>query len=335
MASTTASYKFPDLLEDPADPSTHPASSRPPRLIDLSTTYDKQTTDNSTAAEDVSLSDLLRDDFSTVQSRGDNDAFKGNGSRSDGTSETTGSVSVAEDTVGMEEFCKYEEDEDCEDEDYEDSVAEDTVGMEEFRRYEEDEDREDEDYEDSNSEDSSESSVHSDSSDNTKNILEKAHTRLENQSLKEEVKALEATVEQRDNEIEQLSGQLRRAVSTKCDLVLSHSELERFHEASLKKRDADMVLVQQANHSLLEMRANIEKEFMNELGKVTEEMEEEKKKHREEMDDWERMHRNEMLEKEFIIAQLGEELRKAKAASGQSLKVEKKKPFAGMFKHTP
>jgi myosin heavy subunit len=324
MASTTASYKFPDLLEDPADPSTHPASSRPPRLIDLSTTYDKQSTDNSIATEDVSLSDLLRDDCSTLQSRGDNDALKGNGSRSDGTSETTGSVSVADDTVGMEEFCKYEEDE------------EDTVGMEEqFRKYEEDEGSEDEDYEDSNSEDSSESSVHSDSSDNTKNILEKAHTRLENQSLKEEIKALEATVEQRDNEIEQLSGQLRRAVSTKCDLVLSHSELERFHEATLKKRDADMVLVQQANHSLLEMRANIEKEFMNELGKVTEEMEEEKKKHREEMDDWERMHRNEMLEKEFTIAQLGEELRKAKAASGQSLKVEKKKPFAGMFKHTP
>jgi hypothetical protein len=51
------------------------------------------------------------------------------------------------------------------------------------------------------------------------------------------------------------------------------------------------------------------------------------------MDDWERMHRNEMLEKEFKIAQLGEELRKAKAASGTSS--DKKKPFAGIFKHSP
>jgi hypothetical protein len=309
MASSTASYKFPDLLEDQAVPSTHPASSGPPRLIDLSTTYEKETDNSVDLTEDVSLSDLLRDDFSTAQSRGYNETFKANGNRSDGTSETTGSASVAEDT--------------------------DTVGMEEFRKYEEDEDCEDEDYEDSNSDDSSEASVHSDRSDDTTNILEKAHTRLENQSLREELKALEATVEQKDTEIEQLSGQLRRAVSTKCDLVLSHSELERFHEATLKKRDADMVLVQQANHKLLEMRANIEKEFMNELGKVTEEMEEEKTKHREEMDDWERMHRNEMLEKEFKIAQLGEELRKAKAATGQSVKVEKKKPFAGMFKHTP
>jgi hypothetical protein len=315
MAASTTSYKFPDLLEDQAVPSTRGASSRPPRLIDLSATYEKQTDTNTDVQEDVSLSDLLRDDFSTAQSKGDNNAvYNGNGNRSDGTSETTGSISVAESTGFI-------------------SVAEETVGMEEFRKYEEDE--EDEDYEDSNSEDSEESSVRSDCSDNTTNILEKAHDRLALQSLKEEMKELKATLEQRDNEIEQLSGQLRRAVSTKCDLVLSHSELERFHEATLKKRDNDMVLVQQANYSLLEMRADIEKEFMNELGKVTEEMDEEKKKHREEMDDWERMHRNEMLEKEFKIAQLGEELRKAKSASGQAPSVEKKKPFAGMFKHTP
>lgn len=314
MAATNSNYTFPDLLEDPAVSTAHAASRRPPRLIDLSATYDKQTNNNTDAVEDVSLSDLLRDDFSTAQSRDDDVTFKGNSTRSDGTSETTESQSVAEETVGMEEFIKYEEDEDCEDIKYE----------------------EDEDGEDSNSEDSEESSVRSDCSENTSNILEKAHNRLAIQSLKEEVKFLEATVEQKDDEIEQLSGQLRRAVSTKCDLVLSHSELERFHEAALNKRDSDMVLIQQANHNLLEMRANIEKEFMNELGKVTEEMEEEKKKHREEMDDWERMHRNEMLEKEFKIAQLGEELRKAKAASGQSpSSKEKKKPFAGIFKHTP
>jgi hypothetical protein len=305
MAASITSYKFPDLLEDPAVPSTRGTSSSPPRLIDVSETYEKQTDNNTDVQEDVSLSDLLHDDFSAARSRGDDSVFKSNGNRSDGTSETTGSVSVAEETVGMEEFRKYEEDE------------------------------EEEDYEDSNSEDSEESSVRSDCSDNTTNILEKAHDRLALQSLKEEMNELKATLEQKDDEMEHLSGQLRRAVSTKCDLVLSHSELERFHEATLKKRDNDMVLVQQANYSLLEMRADIEKEFMNELGKVTEEMEEEKKKHREEMDDWERMHRNEMLEKEFKIAQLGEELRKAKSASGQAPSVEKKKPFAGIFKHTP
>jgi hypothetical protein len=303
MAATNSNYEFPDLLEDPAVPITRAASSRPPRSIDLSATVDKQTNNNTDVLEDVSLSDLLHDDFSAIQAREDADVYKGN--NSDGTSETTGSESVPEETVGMEEFIKYEEDEDCEDDD-------------------------------SSSDDYSESSFRSYCSDNTSNILEKAHDRVALQNLKEEIKALEATVEKKDDEIEQLSGQLRRAVSTKCDLVLSHSELERFHESSLKKRDDDMVLIQQANYALLEMRANIEKEFMNELAIVAEDMEEEKNKHREEMDDWERMHRNEMLEKEFKIAQLTEELRKAKSASGQSpTSSDKKKVFSGIFKHTP
>jgi hypothetical protein len=303
MAAITTNYEFPDLLEDRAVPTSRAASSRPPHSINLSSTVDKQTTNKTDAPEDVSLSDLLDDDFSAVQSREEVAVFKENSSRSDGTSETTGSESVPDGTIGMEEFLKYEQDE--------------------------------EDYEDSASDDSSESSFRSYCSENTSNILEKAHDRLALQNLKEEIKALEATVEKKDDEIEQLSGQLRRAVSTKCDLVLSHSELERFHESTLKKRDSDMVLVQRANYSLLEMRANIEKEFMNELAKVTDAMEEEKNRHREEMDDWERMHRNEMLEKEFKIAGLAEEVRKAKAASGQSPSSNKKKTFAGMFKHTP
>jgi hypothetical protein len=116
MAASTTSYKFPDLLEDQTVPSTRGNSSRPPRLIDLSETYEKQTDNNTDTdvQEDVSLSDLLHDDFSTAQSKGHDAVFKSNGNRSDGTSETTGSVSVAEETVGMEEFRKYEEDEEDE-----------------------------------------------------------------------------------------------------------------------------------------------------------------------------------------------------------------------------
>jgi hypothetical protein len=338
MAATTTNNEFPDLLENPAVPSTRAASNCPPRLIDLSSTFDDQTTITTDFNEDVSLSGLLDDDFSTVHSREDDAAFKGNSNRSDGTSETTGSESGPEESIGREsrmDAAVFKGSSTRSDGIPETTGSETfpkgSIGMQEFLKYEEDKD-----YEDSASEDSSESSFRSDGSENTSNILEKAHDRLALQTLKEEVEFLEATLESKDDEIEQLSGQLRRAVSTKCDLVLSHSELERFHESSLKKRDDDLVLMQQANYALLEMRANIEKEFMNELTTVAEAMEEEKKKHREEMDDWERLHRNEMREKEFKVAQLTEELRKATEGAGQSPSSGmKKKPFAGIFKHTP
>jgi hypothetical protein len=308
--ATTANYAFPDLLEDRAHPVTKAARSRPPLVIDLmattpTTTQSRVKNERNGGApdEDVSLSELLDDDFSDVASREVRVDFKANGAHSDGTSETTTSdanTHVYSD-VGMEEFSKYEN-------------------------------TDDEDCQDSTSEDSSGSSDSSYESEKTSNLLEKAHDRLALQNLKEDIKELEATVDRKNEETEQLSGQLRRAVATKCDLVISHSELERHHELNMKQRDSDMVLMQQANYALLEIRAKIEKEFMNELSKVTEDMKEEKAKHREEMDDWERMHRNEMLEKEFQIAKLSEEIRKA---TGHAPRSDKKKGFAGIFKHSP
>jgi hypothetical protein len=60
-------------------------------------------------------------------------------------------------------------------------------------------------------------------------------------------------------------------------------------------------------------------DLMNEIVKLTREINDTKTQRQEELDDWERMHKNAMLEKDLQIAQLKEELRRIKAApSGQS-----------------
>jgi hypothetical protein len=65
------------------------------------------------------------------------------------------------------------------------------------------------------------------------------------------------------------------------------------------------------------VRAEIEKEFMNEIVSLQIQLNEEKKNHLDAIGDWERMHRNEMLERDFTIAQLTEEIRKLKMKVGQ------------------
>jgi hypothetical protein len=65
------------------------------------------------------------------------------------------------------------------------------------------------------------------------------------------------------------------------------------------------------------VRAEIEKEFMNEIVSLQIQLNEEKKNHLDAIGDWERMHRNEMLERDFTIAQLSEEIRKLKMKVGQ------------------
>jgi len=171
-----------------------------------------------------------------------------------------------------------------------------------------DNDEEDEDDEDA----SEDGSFRSNCSENTSDILEKAHDRIALQKVKEEMKALEQVVERRNEEIEILAVQLRRAVATKCDLILSHTDLEYHHELSLKSKGTDLVIIQKANYTLLEIRAEVEQEFMNELAALAESMKEASIKHRQEIRDRGRVHMNAMLEKDYQIAQLTEELRAAK-----------------------
>jgi hypothetical protein len=157
-----------------------------------------------------------------------------------------------------------------------------------------------------------------DNSDGTQALLERAHDRIALQSLQDEIQSLKAVIEKKNMEVEHISGQLRRAISTKCDLVLAHTELEKHHEYNLHMKEVESHMLMKVNFDLLENRAGLEKDLMNEIVKLTREINDTKTQRQEELDDWERMHKNAILEKDLQIAQLKEELRRMKAEpSGQ------------------
>lgn len=171
----------------------------------------------------------------------------------------------------------------------------------------------DDEEEEENNDESVASSVSSGSSDGTGSLLDRAHERVAMQQLQEEIERLAGVVEQKNHEIEKLAGQLRRAVATKCDLVIAHTELERHHEFNLACKNNDVSLLKEENRNLLETRTEVELALLNELVQLTDSMKEAEKAHQQELDDWERLHRNEMLEKDFQIAQLTEEIRNLKS----------------------
>ena len=146
--------------------------------------------------------------------------------------------------------------------------------------------------------------------DEAHDLLERARDRIARQRLVEQVKALEMIVERKNTELEQLNGQLRRAVETKSDLVIAHNEIEKRHAMVVEKKEQNLLRMKQANIWLLEAQSIKEKELLNEIIRLTDLTRDAEEKRREELDDWERMHRNEMLEKDYTIARLSEELRK-------------------------
>ena len=141
------------------------------------------------------------------------------------------------------------------------------------------------------------------------NLLERAHDRIAMQHLQEEIAKLNEVIEKKNEEIEHISGQLRRAVATKTDLVIAHTELERHHENNLSLKEQDVQVLKKEKVSLEEQKSKIERELLDELVKLTDQLKATKKGHRQELEDWERLHRNEMLEKDLQIAQLTEEIR--------------------------
>ena len=148
-------------------------------------------------------------------------------------------------------------------------------------------------------------------------LLERAHDRLALQQLQDELVKLQTIVESKDQEIEHLSGQLRRAVSTKCDLVLAHTALERHHEYHLELEARQVQQLKRSHCSLQEEHSEIERQFLDEMVQLEQELKNTKTSHQQELDDWERMHRNEMLEKDFEIAQLQEQVRELQFGSDE------------------
>lgn len=132
-----------------------------------------------------------------------------------------------------------------------------------------------------------------------KELLAYASIRVQHQRTQEELKAAKASIVQKDEQIIQLTGQLRRAVASKCDLVVACTEMEREKEQTEKYGTPETRQVKQQYLDILEGRADMEREFMNELGLLTEEL-----------CKTDRKYTNQLCDKDFSIGQLEEQVRR-------------------------
>lgn len=192
----------------------------------------------------------------------------------------------------------------------------------------------DDDDDDDRSEESSGSSEEEDDDDDSTDLLQRAQDRIARQHLLDEVEALKAVIERKNTELESLAGQLRRAEATKSDLLLVNNEFEKTHEESIRLLDDNLKQMKQESISLRETHSIKEKEMLNELIRLTDLCKDLQTKHRGDMEDLDRMNRNEILEKDFEIAKLTEELRKASfkieaAPSEQPVPTPERKIWSG------
>ena len=163
----------------------------------------------------------------------------------------------------------------------------------------------DDDYDDDDEDNESSSGGNS-----AQKLLHRAQERLVVQKLHEELDDMKQVVAKKNDEINILAGQLRRAVETKCDLVLAHTEMEQYHEFTLQAKDQVAHELLKTNFGLMEGSADIEKQLLNEIVKLRVESQELEKRHIQELQDWERLHKNEMLERDCEIARLKDEVHK-------------------------
>lgn len=210
-----------------------------------------------------------------------------------------------------------------------------------------DEEEEDDDDEETISEEDQDDGENSQDDDadsqTTLSLLDRAHDRLAMQHLSENLEKLQGIIEQKNLELETLAGQLRRAESTKCDLVLAHTELERHHELDMQVKEREIGTLKACTVQMQEEQSSVEKDLLSEMVKLEDalklqkeshvvELSELHKSHKQELDDWERLHRNEMLEKDFKIAKLSEEIRLLTNGDATSVKSNATGPVKVMFR---
>mmetsp|Transcript_8721 Transcript_8721/g.12334 ORF Transcript_8721/g.12334 Transcript_8721/m.12334 type:complete len:288 (+) Transcript_8721:106-969(+) len=129
-----------------------------------------------------------------------------------------------------------------------------------------------------------------------------------------QMEVLKEVIREKDEHINQLQGQLRRATSSKCDLVVACTEIERQKELVEKQGEFDVKEIQNMNKLLLEQQAIMECEFINEIAILTERIREMQLKHQQTL-----------KEKDFEVTKAEEQLRRLSVAdaSGNVFKVKK------------
>jgi hypothetical protein len=142
----------------------------------------------------------------------------------------------------------------------------------------------------------------------SKRLLRMADERLQYQQYNDEIKKLRESVDRMKHQAEAMSEQLRRAVETKCDLVLAQTEMERCHEQNLISKDDEIRDIKRYTQELVDYSANNELNFMNEISCLSKRME-----------DMAAAHKSEMAAKDSIIAELQAKLQSMQASVHDSL----------------
>jgi hypothetical protein len=174
------------------------------------------------------------------------------------------------------------------------------------------------DVEEDNEEEDEEDEVSSMESEDTATLLDRAHDRLHLQDLQDEIHHLKEIIAHKNEELEKLSGQLRRAVATKCDLVLAHNELELHHEQNLRRREEGLMQLKRANLSLVEAQSEVEKDLLNEIFQLNHKISGLEDVHKRDVDEREEMHKYDLALKDQKILRLQEELRRVRSGKKQA-----------------
>lgn len=132
--------------------------------------------------------------------------------------------------------------------------------------------------------DEEEESDEGDIIESSRRLLRCVDQRIQYQQQNDDVRQLKAQLKQMKTQAEAMAEQLRRAVETKCDLVLAQNEMERNHEQGLIAKDAELKDLRLYIQEILEQQAQSELNFMNEISSLARQMEFDKKKHAREIE---------------------------------------------------
>ncbi|VEU42785.1 unnamed protein product [Pseudo-nitzschia multistriata] len=130
--------------------------------------------------------------------------------------------------------------------------------------------------------------------ESSRRLLRCVDQRIQYQQQNDEAASLKEQIHQMKIQAEAMAEQLRRAVETKCDLVLAQNEMERRHEQDLIAKDGELRDLRMYIQDILEQQAQSELNFMNEISSLARTVEADKAKHKEQLD--KKDHRISMLE---------------------------------------
>ena len=132
----------------------------------------------------------------------------------------------------------------------------------------------DDDVEEDSSDDDDEDIIES-----SKRLLRSADQRIQYQHQQDEIKTLKEKMKRMEDQAETMAEQLRRAIETKCDLVLAQNEMERNHEQTQIAKEAEIKDLRLYIQEILESQAKSEVNFMNEIASLAGTVENNKAKH--------------------------------------------------------